>query len=78
MLFELANPTDIHLNLTVLRKPEQTFYRSEKDLPGEPSVDVHCHFEKYDKKPIPGIEVVQLPHVLNVKPIFTIKFNKND
>ena len=77
VLFELVNPEDIHLALTVFEKdinllaigqklmtyapsnPDQK-YPCEiiligKDIPADRSVEVHCHFEKFDKKLIPGM-----------------------
>lgn len=77
VLFELVNPTDIHLNLTVFEKDLNKFnigqkvfaytnnnpnfkYPCEviligKSLSTERSVEVHCHFEEYDKQLIPGM-----------------------
>jgi len=77
VLFELVNPSDIHLNLTVFEKDLDKLFIGQKlmaytnndldkkypceiiligkDLSGERSVDVHCHFEKYDKSLIPGM-----------------------
>lgn len=76
VLFELVNPTDIHLNLTVFEKDLGKFtlgqkvmaytnnsgkkYTCEviligKNLSAERSVEVHCHFEDYDKELIPGM-----------------------
>ena len=75
VLFELVNPSDIHLTLTIFEKdisklligqkliaynnsnPEIT-HNCEiillgKDLTQDHSVDVHCHFEKYDATLIP-------------------------
>ncbi len=77
VLFELVNPSDIHLTLTIFEKdisklligqkliaynnsnPEIT-HNCEiillgKDLTQDHSVDVHCHFEKYDATLIPGM-----------------------
>ncbi len=77
VLFELVNPSDIHLNLIVFEKdvsklsigqelfaysnnePEKK-YRCKiilisKDLSPERSVEVHCHFEDYDKTLLPGM-----------------------
>lgn len=77
ILFELVNPTDIHLAITIFEKdisklligqkliaynnsnPEIT-HNCEiillgKDLTQDHSVDVHCHFEKYDATLIPGM-----------------------
>jgi cobalt-zinc-cadmium efflux system membrane fusion protein len=76
VLFELVNPADIHLNLTVFEKDLNKFtigqkvyaytnnadkkYACEviligKSLSAERSVEVHCHFEEYDKGLIPGM-----------------------
>ncbi|UPT67383.1 MAG: efflux RND transporter periplasmic adaptor subunit [Sphingobacteriales bacterium JAD_PAG50586_3] len=76
VLFELVNPTDIHLNLTVFEKDLDKFsigqkvfaytnnadkkYACEviligKSLSAERNVEVHCHFEEYDKSLIPGM-----------------------
>ncbi len=77
VLFELVNPTDIHLGLTIYEKDldkifigqklmAYTNHKAEikfpceiiligKDLSAERSVEVHCHFEKYDKTLIPGM-----------------------
>lgn len=77
VLFELVNPEDIHLQLTVFEKdlprlfigqkifaynnsePEKK-YKCEiiligKDVSPERTVQVHCHFEQYDKSLIPGM-----------------------
>jgi len=77
VLFELVNPDDIHLALTVFEKdvdkisigqkviaynnqhPENK-YEGEiiligQNLSHEGSVEVHCHFEKYDPSLIPGM-----------------------
>ncbi len=78
VLFELINPSDIHLNLKIFEKditklsigqklvaytnnqPENK-HKCEillisKDLSiDEHSADVHCHFENYDKKLLPGM-----------------------
>lgn len=77
VLFELINPNDIHLSLTVFEKdldklspgqklmaytnsnPEKK-YPCEialigKDLSDERSVEVHCHFQKFEKQLIPGM-----------------------
>ena len=77
VLFELVNPTDIHLALTVFEKdmdklfigqklmaysnsqPDKkypcTIILISKNLSGERSAEVHCHFEQYDKNLIPGM-----------------------
>lgn len=77
VLFELVNPTDIHLGLTIYEKDLDKIFIGQKlqaftnhkpdlkypceiiligkDLSEERSVEVHCHFEKYDKTLIPGM-----------------------
>ena len=77
VLFELVNPNDIHLSLTVFEKDLNKLYIGQKlmaytnnepdkkfpceiiligkDLSPERSVNVHCHFENYDKNLIPGM-----------------------
>jgi cobalt-zinc-cadmium efflux system membrane fusion protein len=77
VLFELVNPEDIHLNLTVYEKDLDKIFIGQKlmaynnhkpetkypcdiiligkDLSEERNVEVHCHFEKYDKTLIPGM-----------------------
>jgi cobalt-zinc-cadmium efflux system membrane fusion protein len=77
VLFELVNPDDIHLGLTVFEKDLDKLFIGQKvmaytnhkpdvkfpceiiligkDLSKERSVEVHCHFEKYDKTLIPGM-----------------------
>jgi len=79
VLFELVNPDDIHLNLTVYEKDLDKIFIGQKlvaynnhkpeikfpcdviligkDLSEDRSVEVHCHFEKYDKT---------LPNYLNI------------
>ena len=77
VMFELVNPTDIHLNLTIFEKdiaqitmgqkvlaytnanPEKK-YPCEviligKDISIDRSIEVHCHFDKYDKSLVPGM-----------------------
>ncbi len=77
ILFELVNPTDIHLNIKVYEKdiaslaigkkviaftnanPEKK-YECEiilisKIVSADGTVEVHCHFETYDKTLIPGM-----------------------
>lgn len=77
ILFELVNPSDIHLQLTVFEKdldkitigqqliafnntqPDKK-YACEviligKDVSAERTVQVHCHFEQYDKSLLPGM-----------------------
>jgi cobalt-zinc-cadmium efflux system membrane fusion protein len=77
VLFELINPTDIHLALTVFEKDLDKLYIGQKleaytnhhpgikynceiilisqNLSAERNVQVHCHFEHYDKTLIPGM-----------------------
>lgn len=77
VLFELVNPADIHLGLTIYEKDLDKIFIGQKlmaftnhkpelkypceiiligkDLSKERSVEVHCHFEKYDKTLIPGM-----------------------
>lgn len=77
VLFELVNPTDIHLNLTVFEKDINKLFIGQKllaytnnepdkkhpceiiligqNISNERSVEVHCHFEDYDKTLIPGM-----------------------
>jgi len=77
VLFELVNPDDIHLGLTIFEKDLDKIFIGQqlmaytnhkpeikfaceiiligKDLSNERSVEVHCHFEKYDKTLIPGM-----------------------
>ncbi|WP_291943781.1 efflux RND transporter periplasmic adaptor subunit [Chitinophaga sp.] len=77
VLFELINPADLHLSLTVFQKDLQ--YLSEdqqivcyavnnpsekytasihlitRNVDESRSSEVHCHFDKYDKKLVPGM-----------------------
>lgn len=77
ILFELVNPEDIHLNMTVFEKDirhlsigqkVKTFTNSDpstiypceiiligQDVSVDRHIEVHCHFEKYDKSLIPGM-----------------------
>ena len=78
VLFELINPTDIHLNLKVFEKDihrlfiGQRVYAYSNSNPterheariilisqdisdNEHSAEVHCHFDTYDKKLLPGM-----------------------
>lgn len=77
VLFELVNPSDIHLALTVFEKDINKLSIGQKlmaytnneptkkhpceilligqNLSSERSVEVHCHFEDYDKTLIPGM-----------------------
>lgn len=75
-LFELVNPEDIHLALTVFEKDIDKLFIGQKiiaysnnsdkkynceiilishDLTSDRSVQVHCHFENYDKTLLPGM-----------------------
>ena len=77
VLFDIVDPKDIHLNLTVFEKdisrlsvgqqvlaytndnPEKKF-RADilligKNISGQRAVEVHCHFERYDKTLLPGM-----------------------
>lgn len=76
ILFELVNPDDIHLNLTVYEKdmdklsigqklyaytnsqPDKEYLCEiiliSKNLSNSNAAEVHCHFEQYEKKLIPG------------------------
>lgn len=77
VLFELVDPTDIHLALNVFEKdvaklaigqklvaytnnePDKkhncTIVLISKNLSDERNVEVHCHFEQYDKNLLPGM-----------------------
>nr|WP_121271143.1 efflux RND transporter periplasmic adaptor subunit [Pedobacter schmidteae] len=77
VIFELVNPTDIHLNLTVYEKdlskiaigqrvvaysngkPDQKYDTRiilvSHSINENRSAEVHCHFEKYDKRLVPGM-----------------------
>lgn len=77
ILFELVNPSDIHLALNVFEKnidklfigqtlmaytnsnPERKYpckiILIGKDVNQDHSIEVHCHFEQYDKILIPGM-----------------------
>ena len=77
ILFELVNPSDIHLNMMVFEKDVDRLYIGQKvmaytntnpdkkypcdvilvgkDVSGQRYVEVHCHFENYDKSLIPGM-----------------------
>lgn len=87
VMFELVNPTDIHLNLTIFEKdiaqisigqnvlaytnanPEKK-YPCEviligKDISIDRSIEVHCHFDKYDKSLVPGMFMNGLIEIKN-------------
>lgn len=77
VMFELVNPEDIHLNMTVFEKDVQSLKIGQKvitysnanpsvlypceiiligqDVSKDRHVEVHCHFEKYDRSLIPGM-----------------------
>lgn len=77
VLFELVNPTDIHLALTIFEKDINSLFIGQKlvaytntdagkkyhceviligkDVSAEHSIEVHCHFEKYDNTLVPGM-----------------------
>jgi cobalt-zinc-cadmium efflux system membrane fusion protein len=77
VLFELINPSDIHLALTIFEKDinklsigQKLFafnnqksskkYKCEiiligKDFGSDKSINVHCHFDEYDKTLLPGM-----------------------
>lgn len=77
VLFELVNPTDIHLALTIFEKDIPKLYIGQKvitytnnepekkhnceiiligqHLSDERSVEIHCHFNDYDKTLLPGM-----------------------
>lgn len=77
VLFELVNPSDIHLTLTVFEKdvnklsigqkllaytntnPEKKYPAEiiliSKSLTNDRALEIHCHFEQYDKSLLPGM-----------------------
>jgi cobalt-zinc-cadmium efflux system membrane fusion protein len=77
VMFELVNPSDIHLNLTVFEKDISLLSIGQKvmaytnndtsakhpceiiligkDLTAEGSVEVHCHFDRFDNSLFPGM-----------------------
>ena len=77
VLFELVNPTDIHLNLRVFEKDLDKIFIGQqivsftnnnpgkkyvgdiilisKDVSPDGTIEVHCHFHKYDKSLFPGM-----------------------
>ena len=79
VLFEIVDPTDIHLALTVFEKdinklaigqsllaytntnPEKKYACKiiliGKDFSENRSVEMHCHFNKYDKNLLPGMYI---------------------
>ncbi|PUZ21829.1 efflux transporter periplasmic adaptor subunit [Chitinophaga parva] len=76
VLFEIVDPSDIHLGLTVFEKDIPSLSKGQKviaytntdpskkyecaiiligqDVGNNRSVEVHCHFEQYDKSLLPG------------------------
>lgn len=102
VLFELVNPTDIHLALTVYEKDINKLsigqkvlaftnnnlekkYPCEviligKDVSNERAVQVHCHFEAYDKTLVPGMYMnaeleLQKENVLAVPEDAVVRYN---
>ena len=87
ILFELIDPDDIHLALTVFERDIAKIHLGQKviaytnnseqkydaeviqvghSLGADRSVDVHCHFLRYDKQLVPGMYVnAELPVVRN-------------
>lgn len=87
VLFELINPTDIHLSLMVFEKDLDKLFIGQKlvaytnnepgkkynceiilisrDLSADRAAEVHCHFEEYDKKLLPGMYMNALLQVTN-------------
>lgn len=77
VLFEIVNPSDIHLALTIFEKDINKLFVGQKliaytntspekkypckiiligkDFSNDRSVEVHCHFENYDKSLVPGM-----------------------
>ena len=77
VLFDIVDPKDIHLNLTVFEKDisrlsvgqpvlaytndnSEKKFRADilligKNINGQRAVEVHCHFERYDKTLLPGM-----------------------
>lgn len=77
VLFELVNPTDVHLALAIFEKDIDALYIGQKlvaytnnnpdkkypceiiligkDVSDERTLQVHCHFEKYDHTLVPGM-----------------------
>lgn len=77
VLFEIVNPSDIHLALTIFEKDINKLFIGQKliaytntnpekkypckiiligkDFSNDRSVEVHCHFENYDKSLVPGM-----------------------
>ncbi len=77
VLFELVNPSDIHLNLKVFEKDLDKIFIGQhvnsytndspdkkypgdiilisKDVSPDGIIEVHCHFDNYDKNLLPGM-----------------------
>jgi cobalt-zinc-cadmium efflux system membrane fusion protein len=59
VMFELIDPTDIHLNLSVYAAPNKKYQCKiiliNKDINSNGNAEVHCHFVKYDKYLLPGM-----------------------
>lgn len=102
VLFELVNPTDIHLALTVYEKDMSKLYMGQKvlaftnnnpdkkypceviligkDVSNERAVQVHCHFEAYDKTLVPGMYMnaeleLQKENILAVPEDAVVRYN---
>lgn len=102
VLFELVNPTDIHLALTVYEKDISKLYIGQKvlaftnnnpdkkypceviligkDVSNERAVQVHCHFDAYDKTLVPGMYMnaeleLQKENVLAVPEDAVVRYN---
>jgi len=87
VLFELVDPSDIHLNLTVFEKdaallgigqkviaynnnkPDEKhlaeIFLISRNVNEDRAVSVHCHFEDYDKKLLPGMYMNAIIEVKN-------------
>src|SRR6185312_2956769 len=77
VLFELVNPSDIHLNLKIFEKDLDKIFIAQKilsytnnnpgkkysgdiilvskDVAPDGTIEVHCHFDNYDKSLFPGM-----------------------
>lgn len=93
VLFELVNPTDIHLNLHVFEKDVASLFIGQKleaftnnqpekkhrceiiliskDLAPDRTLEVHCHFEDYDKTLLPGM-YMNAEIALHQRPAFAV------
>ena len=89
VLFELVDPSDIHLNLTVFEKdaallgigqkviaynnnkPDEKhlaeIFLISRNVNEDRAVSVHCHFEDYDKKLLPGMYMNAIIEVKNTE-----------